>query len=584
MPHGDGYGLFSPSGQPCLDAFSNESVPRPQIATGSFAAAAWPAGNGVALCEAKGRRCLVFVGEIYNLDELRRALDLAEVAPGRILLTAYARWSTDFVLRLDGQFVFALHDDECLHLYRDLSGAKSLYYTQAAGRFAFATRLATLFHLPGVERRLNRRALHEYLHLLEIAAPNTLFEDIHALEAGQLLTCSPAGITRSRPHTKQDVSGPLPTYDEALDRLDGLMRHSVETRLADARKPAAFLSGGVDSSLLCALAARVDSRTTAVTVGFEDPRLDETPVAQAVARHLGMRQEVLRFTHAEHRRALQAFAQAAEQPMADPAITATILAFEHCRMQHDVVLDGSGADEAFGAMPPRHVRVAVEYAALLPHWLRRAAVGILSRLPGLAGYVPILDFEHPAALTRRWRGFTRLEIEALCGEPVGFEHTLFYRTHARFPRHAHFERYSALLDAMTCDRLHHAASITGLTVRYPYWNRSVDGFIRALPVDHRYRPDQPKRLLRDLLARQLPRSLWDVPKHSFDFPLHAFLTAEDFSLARRYLLDADWKRWQLLAPEGVANHARRFIAGEPGLTFRVWSLVVLAAWLEEHGY
>jgi asparagine synthase (glutamine-hydrolysing) len=110
----------------------------------------------------------------------------------------------------------------------------------------------------------------------------------------------------------------------------------------------------------------------------------------------------------------------------------------------------------------------------------------------------------------------------------------------------------------------------------------VDSFIRSLPPDYRYRPAEPKRILRALLARHVPRNVWDVPKHGFDFPLMAFLCAEDFQLVRRYLSHDRWAESQVLSPERVAEYGSRFMAGETGLLFRVWALVVLAAWLEGH--
>ncbi len=584
LPRAGFYGLCAHQGWAGGADIVGRRLPAPQVQIGPLLAAAWSAGTAWAFCQTEQQHCLIFCGELYNAEALRRELALTEATTqAQLLGAAYRRWSLQFIDHLDGQFALAIYEDGHVHLYRDRSGAQNLFYSfPDNGRIAFATQLDALFRLPGVGRRIDRRALQEYLHLLEIAPPNTLFEGIYALDAGQLLTWSPAG--RSIRRTQTAAEEPSPGYEEALDRLDGLLRHSIAARLADAANPAAFLSGGVDSSLLLALAAKVRPDLTAVTVAFADPRLDEAPSAKAVSRHLGLRHTVLHFSQDDYVQAVQDFACHAEQPMADPAIPPTILAFRHCRAHHDVVLDGSGADEAFGAMPPRHVRVAVQYASLLPGWLRRTGVSVLRHLPRLDGYAPILDFEHPAELTLRWRGFTRQEIEALSGEPAELEQTPLYRTFSRFPRPAHFQRYSAVLDAMTCDRLHHAAFITGLTVRYPYWDRSVDEFIRALPVDYRYRPGQSKRLLRDLLARQMARNLWERPKHGFDFPLQAFLTVEDFQLVRRYLLEADWKRWELVAPEEVANHARRFIAGELGLDFRVWALVMLAAWLEGHGY
>ena len=582
-PHSGFYGLFDRSGRVRREQFPALGFPQPQQASGPFWSTAWSADGNKGISHSEGIHDLIFLGELYNAPALRRQLDTPDdFSLGQLLLLAFKRWSTDYVLHLDGQFVLALRHSDQLHLYRDGSGAQNLYYApRQDGRIAFATQLDTLFRLPGMEKRLAHPSLHEYLRLLEIAAPNTIYEGVSALEAGHLLGWAVHEHSSRRP-TADKGAHPAPSFAEALDTLDDLLQHSVEQRLQNASRPAAFLSGGVDSSLLCALASRSHPDLTAVTVGFDHARLDETPIAQQIAQHLGIRHQVLRFTRQDSLQAFEAFARNAEQPMGDPAIPPTLLAFEHGKSHFDAVLDGSGADESCGAMPPRHVRIGVEYAARLPATMRRAVAGAMRHLPGLASYTPILDFEHPAELMLRWHGFPQAEIEALCGEPVSFEHTQFYRTFARFPRPAHFERYSALLDALTSDRLHHAAAITGLAVRYPYLDRAVDSFIRALPVEYRYQPTEPKRLLRALLARHVPRNLWDTPKHGFDFPLQEFLCAEDFQLVRRYLLNGHWAQWQLLSPGRVSEYGRRFIAGDQSLMFRVWALVGLSAWLEWH--
>jgi asparagine synthase (glutamine-hydrolysing) len=295
-----------------------------------------------------------------------------------------------------------------------------------------------------------------------------------------------------------------------------------------------------------------------------------------------MAHEILRFDHQQYLRALETLARRMEQPMADPATPATVLAYAHCRQNYDVVLDGMGADESIGAMPPRHVRLAAGWASLLPAPLRGGLAQLLRKLPGLAEYTPIVDFEHPADTMIRWRGFARQDIEELCGEPVSFADTQFYRTFARFGRTAHFERYSALLDAMPCERLNQATQITGAPARYPFWDRNADTFTRQLPIDFRCRPGEPKRILRALLARYVPTAIWDVPKHSFDFPLLSFLTADDFALVRRHLDRDRWQASGLLQPEGVAQLAQQFIAGDQRSVFRVWALIVLGTWLEAH--
>jgi len=271
-----------------------------------------------------------------------------------------------------------------------------------------------------------------------------------------------------------------------------------------------------------------------------------------------------------------------EQPMADPAQPATLLAYEQVQGAHDMVLDGTGADELVGAMPPRHIRIAVEYSARLPAAMRSWLSRNLPRLPGLAGYVPLFDFEHPAETMMRWHGFRQPEIEALCGEPVDLTQIRFLQVFERFRQADHYSRYSALVEALPSDRLSQSALITGLDVRYPFWNPDVEAWLRGQSQAHLWRPDDPKHILRVLLARHVPRNLWDVPKHSFHFPLVAFLCSEDYQLVRRCLLQGDWAQWQVLAPELVAGYGHRFIAGEHNLCFRIWALVVLAAWLEGH--
>ena len=523
-------------------------------------------------------------GEIYNARDLCKQLGLADGTPLLHLLTAgWQQWSTDLLPRLDGVFALAIQQADELLLFRDPSGLRNLYFqTGRHGEITFASERASLSAPPSLKPRIKRSSLHEYLRFLEIAPPSTLFENITAVEAGQVVRWSTQGVEARMLGTPR-ASGPRPSsFATAVDALDAHLHRSVQTRLEGAARPAAFLSGGIDSALLCAIAARQRKGITAVTVGFDTFAYDESPVAQRIASHLGIDHQILRFDRRDHLAAFERLGREGDQPLADPASMATVLAFDHCRARFDAVLDGTGADEAVGTMPPRHVRLAVQYASVLPVRLRSLAARGLRVLPGLAGYAPIVDFEHPADTMARWHGFTRQQIEQLCGEPVSLEHSQFHMTFARFPRRAHFERYSALLNAMTCDRLNQALLVTGAPVRFPFWDKEADGFIRQLRTDYRYLPGQPKRILRALLARYVPVAIWDLPKHGFNFPLSDFLSGDDFLLLRRHLDPQQWRDYGLLSVEQVQRYGRDFMAGDQRLTFRVWALVVLGAWLKHH--
>jgi asparagine synthase (glutamine-hydrolysing) len=524
-------------------------------------------------------------GEIHNALQLCTELaGTADTPLLPLLALGWQRWSLGLFARLDGVFALALRDGDELLLYRDPSGLRNLYWQAGSdGTIGFASHLGALPRPAQAPQRLGRPSLHEYLRFLEVAPPHTLLHGAHAVEAGQALRWKghgPAVLAHMPAVSGPDA--PPSSFQAAVEGLDARLQRSVSVRLEGAARPAAFLSGGIDSALLCALAAREHPTLTAVTVGFDGVDYDETPVAQRIAGHLGIAHEVLRFSRAQFLDAFERLSGEAEQPMADPAAMATVLAFEHCRDRFDVVLDGTGADESVGTMPPRHVRLAVGHASRLPAGVRVSAARLLRKTPGLAGFAPVLDFEHPADTMSRWHGFTRLEIEQLCDEPVSLEHTQFFRTFQRYPRQAHFERYSALLNAMTCDRLNQALVISGAPVCFPFWDADTDRYIRQLRTDYRHLPGQPKRILRALLARYVPAELWDLPKHSFNFPLREFLIGDDFQLVRRHLEPERWQAHGLLNVQQLQRWVRQFTAGDERVTFRVWALVVLGAWLEKH--
>lgn len=523
-------------------------------------------------------------GDIHNLESLARELGLSPGTPGLpVLAASWQRWSLGLLPRLDGVFALVVRSGDELLLYRDPSGLRNLYFELGpGGQVAFATHLAALPRSAAARRALAPHAVHEYLRLLEVAAPHTLLAGVTAVEAGQSAHWDRASAAPRLASAGTDTTPSPADFAVAVGDLECLLRASIRERLTDAVRPAAFLSGGVDSALLCLLAGAERRDLTTVTVGFDGEAYDEAPVARRIAAHLGLAHEVWRFTHAQYLDAFARLSRHAEQPIADPAAMATLLAFEQCRQRFDVVLDGTGADEAVGLMPPRHVRVAVGHASRLPPVLRLPLARLLKATPGLAGYAPVLDFEHPADTMSRWHGFRRCEIEQLTGQAVSLEQTQFVRTFHRFARHEHFKRYSALLDAMTCDRLNQAMAISGATVRFPFWDRDTDRFIRQLRTEFRYLPGQPKRILRTLLARFVPAEIWNLPKHGFNFPLRAFLVGEDYALVRRYLDTERWRAQGLLRAQEVQRYGERFIAGDDDLTFRVWALVVLGAWLEEH--
>ena len=519
--------------------------------------------------------------------------DLFAKQPGTAPITAEnlstsALDSTDhgWLWTLTGQFALFLWQprQRRLLLYRDGSSARGLYYYRHRdGSLVFSDQLDLLVSCPLVPRRLSRDGLHEYLRFLDISSPNTIYDNVFSVEPDQLCLHGPNGLTFSSRPENPPVPVRASTLDQAAAALDRRLADAVATRMANSDDLVVFLSGGVDSAYLCALAAEQrPGRPQALTVGFAEPRLDESGVAADIAGQLGVAHRVLRFSLADYRRAFDELAECAEYPFADPAGAPSLLAFRQAREFADLALDGTGADTLLGVMPARHQRIAVQYAARLPYPLRRAIAAAMSALPGIRAYRPLLDFGDPEEVLMRWGGWSRREISALCARPVRLDQTRFYRLFAAYPRGAHFARYSALLGNLPDDRIHVAAALTGLRVRFPFFDPAVEACVKGMPPHWRYAGGEHKRVLKQALARRLPRDIWDRPKHGFDFPFEALLRDNEHALPRAALTPENLRRLSCERTEPLERLARDFIAGDRRHRFRVWGLSVLTAWLERH--
>lgn len=530
----------------------------------------------------------ILMGDIYLPTDTPLA---QEGSIARHLAHAFTDSGPQGLFRLNGQFGVFLWDSEHREaiLFRDCSAGQSLYFSRCGERgLVFSSNLDLLVSSPLVERRLSRRSIHEFLRFLDISPPNTIYDGVSSAEPGVLYRKGRT-LTREEPPAHPGPDEMPETLTEASIALESRLQRAIEVRKDQKGTTLAFLSGGVDSSLICALASRCSGPVEAITVGFEETEFDESQVARRVANHLGIPHQVLAFPMLTYREAFDEITSLIQYPSADPAGLPTLLAFQTACGVGTVAMDGTGADTLFGVMPARHQRMAVEFGSLLPQPLRRLAAMGLKTLPGLSGYAPLVDFDDPEEVLIRWRGWSRDELDRLCGEPVSLAHTRFYQIFRQFPRHAHFDRYSALLGNLPDDRIHQAAGLTGLNVRFPYLDPAVTEWVDRLDLSLRYHPSEPKPVLKAVLARHIPRALWDLPKHGFDFPFLQLMTADDCALVRTYLDPALTERWDLFDQKQIqatqaaligADRGSAFSAKSPA--FRAWALVVLFAWLENH--
>jgi len=307
-----------------------------------------------------GRYVIVYNGEIYNFADIRA--EIAETYPWRshsdteVILAAYARWGVKCLDRFHGFFSFVLWDkqERKLFIARDRLGVKPLYYHASPGCFAFASRPRALFDLlPSLSRDIDRQALRYYFEAGYVPAAHSIYSSVRKLEPGHYLIVDERGVTKTQYWTLDgiatDDSLGSASEEELLDQLDVLIDRSVQRRMVSNVPVGAFLSGGIDSSLVAALMVRhTDTRVKTFTIGFGDSQFDESHHALAVANHLGTDHTCERLAVDDLLNLIPNYLEEYDEPFFDYSAFPVMAVSRMARQHVTVALSGDGGDEAFG--------------------------------------------------------------------------------------------------------------------------------------------------------------------------------------------------------------------------------------------
>ncbi len=293
-------------------------------------------------------------GEIYNFKQLRRELIASGYAfktesDTEVLAHGYAAWSIEGLLRrVDGMFALAIYDRSArvLHLARDRMGEKPLYYSAAPGRFGYGSTLLAVAALPWISDGIDRVALDHYLALHYVPGRRTILSDVKQLLPGECLsvTLPELSIRRSR-YYEPPLSAPRKVEDE---ELAAAVESAVVSRMVSDVPLGVFLSGGLDSSIIAANAARHQKEISTFSIGFGTPKHDESPYAAAVAQHIGSKHHGFLFDESAFVRLLPEVARSLDAPIGDQAMLPVYWLSREARQHVSVVLSGEGADEVFG--------------------------------------------------------------------------------------------------------------------------------------------------------------------------------------------------------------------------------------------
>jgi asparagine synthase (glutamine-hydrolysing) len=562
------------------------------------------------MTSACGRFVMVFNGEIYNFRALRMVLEQSGVSgwrghgDGEVLLATIAQWGFAAALeQLNGMFALAVWDkkERRLYLARDRFGEKPLYFGTAGGVFLFGSELKALSRHPTWTGEIDRDALGLYLRHDYIPTPWSSYRGITKLLPGHWVSISDHGeVGRPMPYwsarERAEAAASRPfsgDFAEATAALSALVDEAVSMRLEADVPLGAFLSGGIDSSTVVAAMERArPGGTRSFTVGFPGTRFDEAPQAAAVAAHLGTHHETLTVGANDYREVVAALPDVYDEPFADASQIPTILLCRLTREHVTVSLSGDGGDEFFcGYTRYAAARQAWSKVAQLPRLLSGVAGSLAS---GLAGWEtrPIRrlrklagNWRHttPESLYRdrmtRWRNEEGLASD-LEERPTAFDVAPPVGLPSLEQRFMWLDAATYLPDDLLV-KMDRASMAVGLEVRAPLLDHRIAEFVWSLPAELAV-GSGPKWLLRDVLARRLPRALFERPKQGFEAPIGDWLRDGLRDWADDLLAPSRLRQHGLVAPKVVTNRWSEHRSGKRSWTYPLWNVLMLEAWLEQH--
>lgn len=513
-----------------------------------------------------GKLGIVFNGEIYNFAELRQELEDAghrfetNHSDTEVLLHGYRQWGRDLTTRLNGMWAFALYDRKSNILFcsRDRVGKKPFYYTLQNGTFAFASELTALIKHHAIQATVSIRSLKKYFAYGYIPSPLSLYGEISKLPAGCSLEFSLTDGTlethRYWQFTLESVEErPAGIEERWADELRHLLGRAVSRRLVSDVPLGVFLSGGVDSSAVAAIAARQIGAglLSTFSIGFEEDGFDESCYARMAAGHVGARHHPEMLSFGKAQALLPEILNRMDEPMGDSSLLPTFLLCRHARRHVTVALGGDGADELFaGYAPFRALRWAKLYSRLVPHQVHEVIRVLAGRLPTANGYMS-LDFKVKRTLRglsypeRLWNpvwmsGLDEPELEQLFQEPVEWEDVfseaieLWDASQPAGLEEQTLQFYTRLyLENDILTKIDRASMMNSLEVRSPFLDIDVIDFARKLPTEYKLRHGQTKYLLKKAMEPLLPRQILYRAKQGFAVPV------------------AEWFRDGTLLPEGT---------------------------------
>ena len=556
----------------------------------------------------EGRYVITFNGEIYNYKELRQTLIAQGVSfksdsDTEVLLQLYAHEGKSFLNKLNGFFAFAIYDqqEKSLFIARDRMGIKPLLYYQDEFKVLFASELQAVLTL-GVDAAVSQSALNYYLQLNYTPAPLTMVEGIQKLEPGHFLYIQGDRVTKSRYYDlpeRETIDEQL-NYSQAKNQLKALMDASVQRRMISDVPLGCFLSGGIDSSVITAIASQHTDQLSTFSIGFRDNKFfDETSYAELVAKKFNTNHTTFRLSQDEITSELSSVVDHLDEPFADSSAILVNMLCKKTREKVTVALSGDGADEIFSGYNKHAAWYKMDHNPMFGKALNML-YPLAKKMPqsrsgkvgnALRQVVRYVESNQLSPQEKYW-------FMATFASQATVDKLLVNTTHNEDYKHDWMhglETYTDMNDMLRMDtnfvlphdmlkKVDAMSMANSLEVRVPFLDHQVLDFVFRLPEHMKINGSLRKRILQDAYRDTLPAELYNRPKKGFEMPLLDWLKTSLKSELDTHLFNRDkiedegffqWNEIQRLQKQLYSNNPQDSHA-------RVWGLYIFEKWKKKY--
>jgi asparagine synthase (glutamine-hydrolysing) len=548
-----------------------------------------------------GSISIIFNGEVYNFPELRANLEREGVkfrgtSDTEVVLHAFARYGTEIFKKLNGMYAMAIWDSRSskLHLIRDRFGIKPLYYARMGHGIVFGSEIKSLLRHKDLKRRINWQAFHEYLYYGNPLRESTLFDGVNELLPGHFLTVDAGSCTDHTYWQTEDIQPVHDNIETATQTVRSLLETAVKDHLISDVPVGVFLSGGIDSSAITALATRhYGGRLKTYSVGFDFAgEADEIAKARSVAERFNTDHQEIHIEGRNLSDVIEKLVRCHDEPFGDAADIPLYLLCESLRGSVKVVLQGDGGDEIFAGYRRYNVLSLYRFwrilskggplLSLLPqtHLNQRArrflrAIGHRNPEMQLALWLTQEDFIVPP--TRVFNQATRDELA---------RHDPFMQYRRIYHRFKHLDPVQQMLYIDTnillpdtfLEKVDKPTMAHSIEVRVPFLDANLTTYTMGLPSKMKVRLGQKKYILRRALRGIVPDDILDAPKVGFGVPYSHWLRAPLADYMKSVLLDPQILAWGIFDRAPLEQAMDEHISGRRNNGFFLWKLLNLALW------